>query len=159
MLCLRMHSNVMHRFMVHAFQDPPLCSSTSETHQKQDRCAWGCPHSHWGNSMLLLFSHLEHLVHMKATKRGGVHIFNEETKCRYCVLTSSASSTWRPLSVAVSTFSMRKLNVFVVFSPWASSSWRLLSMAVATFSLIAVSHLECLVHMKAPKHGGVHIFN
>jgi hypothetical protein len=23
-----MHSNVMHRFMVQAFQDPPLCSST-----------------------------------------------------------------------------------------------------------------------------------
>jgi hypothetical protein len=28
MLCLGMHSNVMHRFMVQAFQDPPLCSST-----------------------------------------------------------------------------------------------------------------------------------
>jgi hypothetical protein len=23
-----MHSNVMHRFMVQAFQDPPFCSST-----------------------------------------------------------------------------------------------------------------------------------
>ncbi len=28
MLCLGMHSNVMHRFMVQAFQDPPLCRST-----------------------------------------------------------------------------------------------------------------------------------
>ncbi len=27
-LCLGMHSNVMHRFMVQAFQDPPFCSST-----------------------------------------------------------------------------------------------------------------------------------
>ncbi len=27
MLCLGMHSNVMHRFMVQAFQDPSLCSS------------------------------------------------------------------------------------------------------------------------------------
>jgi hypothetical protein len=26
-----MHSNVMHRFMVQAFQDPPLCSSTLAT--------------------------------------------------------------------------------------------------------------------------------
>ncbi len=30
MLCLGMHSNVMHRFMVQAFQDPSLCSSTYE---------------------------------------------------------------------------------------------------------------------------------
>jgi hypothetical protein len=28
MLCLGMHCNVMVRFMVHALQDPPLCSST-----------------------------------------------------------------------------------------------------------------------------------
>ncbi len=28
MICLGMHSNVMLRFMVQAFQDPPLCSST-----------------------------------------------------------------------------------------------------------------------------------
>jgi hypothetical protein len=28
MLCSGMHSNVMHRFMVQAFQDPPLCGST-----------------------------------------------------------------------------------------------------------------------------------
>jgi hypothetical protein len=28
MLCLGTHSNVMHRFMVQAFQEPPLCSST-----------------------------------------------------------------------------------------------------------------------------------
>jgi hypothetical protein len=27
-LCLGMHSNVMLRFIVHALQDPPLCSST-----------------------------------------------------------------------------------------------------------------------------------
>jgi hypothetical protein len=26
MLCLGMHSNVMHRFMVQAFQDPTLCT-------------------------------------------------------------------------------------------------------------------------------------
>jgi hypothetical protein len=30
-LCLRMHSNVMLRFMVKALQDPPLCSSTFTT--------------------------------------------------------------------------------------------------------------------------------
>jgi hypothetical protein len=30
MLCLGMHSNVMHRFRVQAFQDPPLCSSIDE---------------------------------------------------------------------------------------------------------------------------------
>ncbi len=30
-LCLRMHTNVMLRFMVQALQDPPLCSSTSCT--------------------------------------------------------------------------------------------------------------------------------
>ncbi len=29
MLCLEMNSNVMQRFIVQAFQDPPLCSSTS----------------------------------------------------------------------------------------------------------------------------------
>ncbi len=29
MICLGIHSNVMLRFMVQAFQDPPLCSSTS----------------------------------------------------------------------------------------------------------------------------------
>jgi hypothetical protein len=29
--CLGMHSNVMHRFMVQAFQDPPLCSSTENS--------------------------------------------------------------------------------------------------------------------------------
>ncbi len=28
MICLGMHSNVMLRFMVQAFQNPPLCSST-----------------------------------------------------------------------------------------------------------------------------------
>jgi hypothetical protein len=28
MICFGMHSNVMLRFMVQAFQDPPLCSST-----------------------------------------------------------------------------------------------------------------------------------
>ncbi len=28
MICLGMHSNVMLHFMVQAFQDPPLCSST-----------------------------------------------------------------------------------------------------------------------------------
>ncbi len=28
MICLGMHSNVMLRFMVQAFKDPPLCSST-----------------------------------------------------------------------------------------------------------------------------------
>jgi hypothetical protein len=28
MLCLGMHSNVMLRFMVQAFQNPPLCSIT-----------------------------------------------------------------------------------------------------------------------------------
>ncbi len=33
MLCLGMHSNVMLRFMVQAFQDPPLCSITK-------LCAW-----------------------------------------------------------------------------------------------------------------------
>ncbi len=27
-LCLGMHSNVMHRFMVQSFQDPPFCNST-----------------------------------------------------------------------------------------------------------------------------------
>ncbi len=27
-LCLEMHSNVMHRFMVQAVQDPPFCRST-----------------------------------------------------------------------------------------------------------------------------------
>jgi len=32
-LCLGMHSNVMHRFMVQPFQDPPFCSSTSQTHE------------------------------------------------------------------------------------------------------------------------------
>jgi hypothetical protein len=31
MLCLGMHSNVMLRFMVQAFQDPPLCSSTKSS--------------------------------------------------------------------------------------------------------------------------------
>jgi hypothetical protein len=31
MLCLGMHSNVMLRFVVQAFQDPPLCSSTVYT--------------------------------------------------------------------------------------------------------------------------------
>jgi hypothetical protein len=31
MLCLGMHSNVMLRFMVQAFQNPPLCSSTVDT--------------------------------------------------------------------------------------------------------------------------------
>ncbi len=30
MLCLGMYSNVMHRFMVQAFHDPPLCCSTFE---------------------------------------------------------------------------------------------------------------------------------
>ncbi len=29
MLCLGIHSNVMHRFMVQGFQDPPFCSTTS----------------------------------------------------------------------------------------------------------------------------------
>jgi hypothetical protein len=29
MLCLGMHYNVMLRFIVQAFQDPPLCSSTN----------------------------------------------------------------------------------------------------------------------------------
>jgi hypothetical protein len=29
MICLGIHSNVMLRFMVQAFQDPPLCSGTS----------------------------------------------------------------------------------------------------------------------------------
>jgi hypothetical protein len=33
MLCLGMHSNVMLRFMLQAFQDPPLCSITK-------LCAW-----------------------------------------------------------------------------------------------------------------------
>ncbi len=28
LICLGMHSNVMLHFMVQAFQDPPLCSST-----------------------------------------------------------------------------------------------------------------------------------
>ncbi len=28
-LCFGMHSNVMHRFMVQAFQDPQLCSNTT----------------------------------------------------------------------------------------------------------------------------------
>ncbi len=31
-LCLGMHSNVMHRFMVQAFQDAPFCSSTIHFH-------------------------------------------------------------------------------------------------------------------------------
>ncbi len=30
-LCLGMHSSVMHRFLVQAFQDPPFCSSTHFT--------------------------------------------------------------------------------------------------------------------------------
>jgi hypothetical protein len=35
-LCLGMHSNVMHRFMVQAFQDPPFCSSTQKRDSKLD---------------------------------------------------------------------------------------------------------------------------
>jgi len=31
MICLGMHNNVMLRFIVQAFPDPPLCSSTSYT--------------------------------------------------------------------------------------------------------------------------------
>jgi len=31
MLCLGIHSNVMHRFMVQVFQDPQFCSSTVYT--------------------------------------------------------------------------------------------------------------------------------
>ncbi len=31
MLCLGMHSNVIHCFMVQALQDPPLCSSTVDS--------------------------------------------------------------------------------------------------------------------------------
>jgi len=34
MLCLGMHSNVMLRFMVQAFQDPPLCRSTLYSMQR-----------------------------------------------------------------------------------------------------------------------------
>jgi hypothetical protein len=36
MICLGMHSNVMLRFMVQAFQDPPLCSSTQSTCRCED---------------------------------------------------------------------------------------------------------------------------
>jgi hypothetical protein len=32
MLCLGMHRNVMHRYMVQAFLDPPLCGSTELSH-------------------------------------------------------------------------------------------------------------------------------
>jgi hypothetical protein len=38
MLRLGIHSNVMHRFMVQAFQDPPLCSSTKKWTVSRDVC-------------------------------------------------------------------------------------------------------------------------
>jgi hypothetical protein len=49
-LCLGMHSNMMHRFMVQAFQDPPFCSSTLPSSSLIDgaqlRCCliWICFH-------------------------------------------------------------------------------------------------------------------
>ena len=36
MLCLGMHSNVMLRFMVQAFQDPPLCSRTLKVPKREN---------------------------------------------------------------------------------------------------------------------------
>ncbi len=39
MTCLGMHSNVMLRFMVHAFQDPPLCSTVAPSYQNYQNVA------------------------------------------------------------------------------------------------------------------------
>jgi hypothetical protein len=77
MLCLGIHRNVMHRFTVQAFQDPPLCSSTfgkpvlaAETEERQIMYLLSTRNSRkaFGKSVLTAVTE-ERPKHLESSKR------------------------------------------------------------------------------------------